>query len=47
MATALSNSGQGKAEPNDTYIEQLVAHARAAIKAVDDMGVVVNLLGGG
>jgi dipeptidyl aminopeptidase/acylaminoacyl peptidase len=32
--------GQGKEEPNDTYIEQLVADARAAIKAVDDMGVV-------
>jgi dipeptidyl aminopeptidase/acylaminoacyl peptidase len=32
--------GEGKAEPNDTYIEQLVADARAAIKAVDDLGVV-------
>ncbi len=32
--------GQGKEEPNDTYIEQLVADARAAIKAVDEMGVV-------
>ncbi len=32
--------GKGNEEPNDTYIEQLVANARAAIKAVDDMGVV-------
>ncbi len=32
--------GQGKEEPNDTYIEQLVMDARAAIKAVADMGVV-------
>jgi dipeptidyl aminopeptidase/acylaminoacyl peptidase len=32
--------GQGKEEPNDTYIEQLVANARAAIKAVDDRGAV-------
>ena len=31
--------GQGKEEPNDTYIEQLVMDARAAIKAVADMGV--------
>jgi dipeptidyl aminopeptidase/acylaminoacyl peptidase len=32
--------GKGKDEPNDTYIEQLVANAAAAIKVVDDMGVV-------
>jgi dipeptidyl aminopeptidase/acylaminoacyl peptidase len=32
--------GEGSTEPNDTYVEQLVADARAAIKAVDDMGVV-------
>jgi dipeptidyl aminopeptidase/acylaminoacyl peptidase len=32
--------GKGNNEPNDTYLEQLVANARAAIKAVDDMGVV-------
>jgi dipeptidyl aminopeptidase/acylaminoacyl peptidase len=32
--------GKGDAEPNDTYIEQLVADAEAAIDAVDSMGVV-------
>ncbi|MFZ4521141.1 MAG: alpha/beta hydrolase family protein [Bacteroidales bacterium] len=32
--------GKGKEEPNDTYIEQLVADAAAAIQAVDSMGVV-------
>jgi dipeptidyl aminopeptidase/acylaminoacyl peptidase len=32
--------GKGDAEPNDTYIEQLVADAAAAIRAVDSMGVV-------
>jgi len=32
--------GEGNAEPNDTYIEQLVMDARAAIDAVDAMGVV-------
>jgi dipeptidyl aminopeptidase/acylaminoacyl peptidase len=32
--------GEGNKEPNDTYIEQLVANARAAIHAVDSMGVV-------
>lgn len=32
--------GKGEEEPNDTYIEQLVADAAAAIKAVDSMGVV-------
>lgn len=32
--------GKGEEEPNDTYIEQLVADAEAAIRAVDSMGVV-------
>lgn len=32
--------GKGDTEPNDTYIEQLVADAQAAINAVDSMGVV-------
>lgn len=32
--------GKGKEEPNDTYTEQLVADAAAAIKAVDSMGMV-------
>jgi dipeptidyl aminopeptidase/acylaminoacyl peptidase len=32
--------GKGKAEPNDTYLEQLVADADAAIRAVDSIGVV-------
>jgi dipeptidyl aminopeptidase/acylaminoacyl peptidase len=32
--------GKDKEEPNDTYVEQLVADAAAAIKAVDSMGVV-------
>jgi dipeptidyl aminopeptidase/acylaminoacyl peptidase len=32
--------GKGKEEPNDTYNEQLVANAKAAIKATADMGVV-------
>ncbi len=32
--------GEGKAEPNDTFIEQLVANAKAAIDAVDDLGYV-------
>ncbi len=31
--------GQGKAEPNDTYVEQLVADAKAAIDEVDRLGV--------
>lgn len=31
--------GQGKAEPNDTYIEQLVLNAKAAIQEVDRLGV--------
>lgn len=32
--------GEGDKEPNDTYISQLVANARAAIRAVDERGVV-------
>ncbi|MEI7726405.1 MAG: prolyl oligopeptidase family serine peptidase [Bacteroidota bacterium] len=32
--------GKGSEEPNDTYIEQLVADAAAAINTVDSMGVV-------
>ncbi len=32
--------GKGKEEPNDTYVEQLVANAKAAIKATNEMGVV-------
>jgi dipeptidyl aminopeptidase/acylaminoacyl peptidase len=32
--------GKGKEEPNDTYNEQLVADAAAAIDAVDSLGVV-------
>lgn len=32
--------GKGDQEPNDTYLEQLVADAAAAIHAVDSMGVV-------
>ncbi|WP_107038695.1 S9 family peptidase [Brumimicrobium mesophilum] len=32
--------GEGDEEPNDTYIEQLVANAKAAIDAVDDMGYI-------
>ena len=31
--------GDGDAEPNDTYIEQLTASARAAVKALVDRGV--------
>ena len=31
--------GEGDQEPNDTYIQQLVGNARAAIQAVDEMGV--------
>ena len=31
--------GEGDQEPNDTYIQQLVGNARAAIQAVDRMGV--------
>ena len=32
--------GEGKAEPNDTFIEQLVANAKAAIDAVDSLGYI-------
>jgi len=32
--------GKGKEEPNDTYNEQLVADAEAAIRYVDSMGIV-------
>ena len=32
--------GEGKTEPNDTFIEQLVANAKAAIDAVDALGYI-------
>lgn len=32
--------GEGKAEPNDTFIEQLIANAEAAIDAVDRLGYI-------
>ncbi|MEJ2595227.1 MAG: prolyl oligopeptidase family serine peptidase [bacterium] len=32
--------GEGDKEPNDTFIPQLVANAKAAIDAVDDMGYI-------
>jgi len=32
--------GEGEAEPNDTFAEQLVANARAAIDAVDALGYI-------
>lgn len=32
--------GEGKAEPNDTFMEQLVADAKAAIDAVDKLGYI-------
>jgi len=32
--------GEGKAEPNDTFIPQLVANAEAAINAVDNLGYI-------
>ena len=32
--------GEGKTEPNDTFIPQLVANAEAAIKAVDQLGYI-------
>lgn len=32
--------GEGKNEPNDTFIEQLVSNAKAAIDAVDSMGYI-------
>jgi dipeptidyl aminopeptidase/acylaminoacyl peptidase len=31
--------GEGDVEPNDTYVEQLVANARAAIDKLEEMGV--------
>jgi dipeptidyl aminopeptidase/acylaminoacyl peptidase len=31
--------GEGDQEPNDTYVEQLVGSARAAIRAVEQMGI--------
>lgn len=32
--------GEGEKEPNDTFIEQLVANAKAAIDAVDNLGYI-------
>jgi len=32
--------GEGKTEPNDTFIEQLVSNAKAAIDAVDSLGYI-------
>lgn len=32
--------GEGKVEPNDTFIKQLVANAKAAIDAIDAMGYI-------
>lgn len=32
--------GEGKSEPNDTFVEQLVANAEAAIEAVDALGYI-------
>ncbi|HEY6914355.1 MAG TPA: prolyl oligopeptidase family serine peptidase [Paludibacter sp.] len=32
--------GEGKTEPNDTFIEQLVSNAKAAIDAVDSLGFI-------
>ena len=32
--------GEGKTEPNDSFLEQLVANARAAIDAVDSLGYI-------
>lgn len=32
--------GEGEEEPNDTFIEQLVANAKAAIDAVDELGYI-------
>src|SRR5690554_7929689 len=32
--------GEGDEEPNDTYIEQLVANGKAAIDAVDELGYI-------
>ncbi len=32
--------GVGKVEPNDSYVEQITENAKAAIKAVNDLGVI-------
>lgn len=32
--------GEGETEPNDTFIEQLLANGKAAIKALDDRGII-------
>ena len=32
--------GEGDAEPNDTFVEQLVANAKAAIDAIDELGYI-------
>lgn len=32
--------GEGKTEPNDTFIQQLVANAKAAIDAIDSLGYI-------
>ncbi len=32
--------GEGEEEPNDTFVEQLIANAEAAIDAVDEMGYI-------
>lgn len=32
--------GEGKSEPNDTFIEQLVSNAKAAIDAIDSLGFI-------
>ncbi|MFO7617181.1 MAG: prolyl oligopeptidase family serine peptidase, partial [Bacteroidales bacterium] len=37
--TAFPIIGEGEAEPNDTFVEQLVANARAAIDKAVEMGV--------
>ena len=38
--TAFPIVGEGDEEPNDTFIEQLVSNAKAAIDAVDNMGYI-------
>lgn len=32
--------GEGETEPNDNFIEQLLANGKAAIKALDDRGII-------
>ena len=32
--------GEGVKEPNDTFLEQLIANAEAAINAVDSLGYI-------